>query len=143
MSNLQPEFSSASLGSLPLDDEMTLMQMGSRGIRFSMFSQYIAEGTPFLLTEWATFLDTPPEKLAGQYQPDRSFDTMRSDRILELTRLIHKGIGVFGTVEKFKSWLNFNSPALGGRQPKAMLTSTFGIRMAMDELGRIEHGVLA
>ena len=143
MSNLQPEFSSASLGSLPLDDEMTLMQMGSRGIRFSMFSQYIAEGTPFLLTEWATFLDTPPEKLAGQYPPDRSFDTMRSDRILELTRLIHKGISVFGTVEKFKSWLNFNSPALGGRQPKSMLTSTFGIRMAMDELGRIEHGVLA
>ena len=143
MSNLQPEFSSASLGSLPLDDEMTLMQMGSRGIRFSMFSQYIAEGTPFLLTEWATFLDTPPEKLAGQYPPDRSFDTMRSDRILELTRLIHKGISVFGTVEKFKSWLNFNSPALGGRQPKSILTSTFGIRMAMDELGRIEHGVLA
>ena len=44
---------------------------------------------------------------------------------------------------KFEIWLNTLNVALGGIKPKDVLDSAFGIEWLMDELGRIEHGVLA
>jgi len=35
------------------------------------------------------------------------------------------------------------SVPLGGIKPKELLDTTYGINMIADELGRIEHGVLA
>ena len=36
-----------------------------------------------------------------------------------------------------------NSPALGNRTPASLLGSRFGAELVLDELGRIEHGVVS
>jgi putative toxin-antitoxin system antitoxin component (TIGR02293 family) len=57
--------------------------------------------------------------------------------------LYEYGIEVFGDRDNFNIWLNSRSIALGGRSPKELLDTKFGIDLVKDELGRIEHGVLA
>jgi putative toxin-antitoxin system antitoxin component (TIGR02293 family) len=60
-----------------------------------------------------------------------------------LVMLYEYGIEVFGDRDNFNIWLNSRSIALGGRSPKELLDTKFGIDLVKDELGRIEHGVLA
>jgi uncharacterized protein (DUF2384 family) len=50
---------------------------------------------------------------------------------------------VFGDKERFNVWLNATNIALGNVKPKDLLDNTFGISLLKDELGRIEHGILA
>ena len=54
-----------------------------------------------------------------------------------------KGAEVFGNEPKFDLWLNTENLALGNIKPKSLFDSTFGINLLIDELTRIEHGVLA
>jgi len=57
--------------------------------------------------------------------------------------LLEKGAEVFGNEPKFDLWLNTENLALGNIKPKSLFDSTFGINLLIDELTRIEHGVLA
>ena len=57
--------------------------------------------------------------------------------------LYKKGTEVFGTKEKFNSWIETENLALGKIKPKQLLDNTFGINLLKDELTRIEYGVLA
>ena len=50
---------------------------------------------------------------------------------------------VFGGSTGFNTWLDTESLALGRVKTKSLLDSSFGIGLLKDELGRIEHGVLA
>jgi len=52
-------------------------------------------------------------------------------------------LDVFEDKASFDQWLNLNSIALGGRKPKDLLDSTFGVEVVKDELNRIEYGILA
>ena len=140
MNTAQNEVFGQPFDSLPLEDEMALMLIGNKGIEFLSFLSFTAK-SPFRLEEWAAFLNTTPGQL--QHYKESNFDPIRSDRIIEISLFIKKGVEVFGSEEKFKIWLRSKISALGGKSPKELLTSTFGIRLLMDELGRIEHGILA
>ena len=74
---------------------------------------------------------------------EATFDVIHSERIIHLTLLFKYGIEVFGTKEKFKSWLETDILALGNIKPNQLLDNSFGIDLVKDELGRIEHGILA
>ena len=54
-----------------------------------------------------------------------------------------KGEEVFGSRENFSTWLQTENLALGNIIPRDLLKNSFGINLLMDELVRIEHGVLA
>lgn len=65
-----------------------------------------------------------------------------SERLLFLLRIFIQGILVFGTADKTKVWLNKYNPVLDSK-PNDLLDSVTGCQKVSDELGRIEHGVLA
>jgi hypothetical protein len=140
MNTAQNEVFGQPFDSLPLEDEMALMLIGNKGIQVPSFLSFAAK-SPLRLEEWAAFLNTTPSHL--QHCQDSTFDPILSDRIIEISLFIKRGVKVFGNEEKFKIWLNSKIPVLEGKSPKELLNSTFGIRLLMDELGRIEHGVLA
>ncbi|MBO9684560.1 MAG: DUF2384 domain-containing protein [Flavisolibacter sp.] len=112
------------------------------GISFNEFEK-IANGTPFSLVEWANFLQLSERTLQRTQKEKKSFQPIHSERIVELVMLYDYGVEVFGDKDNFNVWLNSTSIALGGRTPKELLDTKFGIGMVKDELGRIEHGVLA
>lgn len=73
----------------------------------------------------------------------RTFDSLQSEKILEIALLFKQGIEVFGNVEKFSLWLQTDNLALGKLKPKTLIDNSFGIHLLKDELTRIEYGVLA
>lgn len=113
-----------------------------KGISYSDFNK-IAVATPFSLAEWASYLQLSERTIQRNQKEKKAFQPIQSERIVELNMLYQYGVEVFGDKDNFNVWLNSKSMALGGRSPKELLDTKFGINMVKDELGRIEHGVLA
>jgi len=123
-------------------DAFRLINAIKKGISYSFFER-LAKNIPFTLREWASYLHLSERSLQRYKKVKGTFGTAASEKIIEITMLNKYGSEVFGDQQKFNTWLNTKSVALGGIKPKELLDSSFGIGMLKDELTRIEHGVLA
>ena len=121
---------------------LDIIETVRRGISFDEFDA-IVQHTPFSLAEWATYLQLSERTIQRNQKENKPFQPIYAERIIELTMLYKYGVDVFGAKENFNTWLNTKSIALGGRMPKELFDTRFGVTMVKDELGRIEHGVLA
>ncbi|WKN43135.1 type II RES/Xre toxin-antitoxin system antitoxin [Tunicatimonas pelagia] len=65
-----------------------------------------------------------------------------AERALLLAQLYARGFDFMGEA-RFRRWMQRNHQALGNQPPLEFLDTFFGIQLLLDELGRIEHGVLA
>jgi putative toxin-antitoxin system antitoxin component (TIGR02293 family) len=65
-----------------------------------------------------------------------------SERILLLAQLYARGFQIMGK-ERFLRWMDKNLIVFGNQKAKNLLDTFFGFQHLYDELGRIEHGVLA
>ncbi len=119
-----------------------LINTTRHGIPFHTFTK-MTENSPFSLDDWSFFLHLSERTMQRYKKEKKAFDPIHSERILEITMLYERGTEVFGKNEKFDTWLNSKSIALGGIKPKELLDSTFGIALLKNELTRIEYGVLA
>jgi len=105
------------------------------------------------LMDFVHFLNFSPDQFARmlpitlrtiqRYSSKQKFNPAVSEHIIQLVFLVGKGIEVFGSLEKFMSWFNTPSKALGGNVPSDLVSLKTGAQMVMDELGRIEYGVYA
>ncbi|MCF6359410.1 MAG: DUF2384 domain-containing protein [Cyclobacteriaceae bacterium] len=75
------------------------------------------------------------------YKRKSIFNPSVTEKILEIEEVYRKGIDAFG--QSFHPWMNTDNIALGGGKPKVLLSNSFGIRLLLDEIGRLEYGVLA
>ena len=75
------------------------------------------------------------------YKRKREFSPAVTEKVLEIEEVYRKGLEAFG--ESFHQWMNTENIALGGVAPKTLLNNSFGIRLLLDEIGRLEYGVLA
>lgn len=75
------------------------------------------------------------------YKRKTTFNPAVTEKILEVEEVYKKGIAAFG--EGFHAWMDAENVALGNIKPKALLKNSFGIRRLLDQIGRMEHGVLA
>ena len=94
------------------------------------------------LNEMASIVHTSDRTLR-RYGPQQKLSEQQSERMIEMARLYSRGEEVFGTMEKFKEWMNTILLPFGNKRPKEFLDTSLGINMIMDELGRIEHGIFA
>lgn len=105
------------------------------------------------LLHLANFMDSSVSKMAAllpvsertiqRYGPKMHFNRVVSEYILHIAEVVARGLEVFEDKDNFLSWLNQPSTALGGQVPKTLLASRFGADMVLDELTRIEHGVVS
>jgi putative toxin-antitoxin system antitoxin component (TIGR02293 family) len=121
---------------------LELISIIRNGISYKDFNKIVVD-TPFSLTEWANFLQISERTIHRNQKEKKNYQPIQSERILELSMLYQYGVEVFGDKDNFDTWLNSISIALGGRIPKDLLDTKFGMSMVKDELGRIEHGILA
>lgn len=113
------------------------------GIPFPLF-QLITTISPFSESEWANILGLSTKSLqryesAGNY----SFKPIQSEKILQMTEVTLKGIDTFGSLSKFKIWLESPCKALGAVAPKTLLSNSYGKELILSELHRINHGILS
>lgn len=112
------------------------------GVSFEDFERF-ASKSAFSSSEWADYLHISERTMQRYQKEQKSFDSLQSEKIVEIVLLQKRGVEVFGKKAKFQSWLETPSLALGDLKPKSFLDSSFGITLLKDELTRIEYGVLA
>jgi hypothetical protein len=96
----------------------------------------ITSKTDFTQKEWSDILQ--------RYSKDNStFSFSVTDRILQIDKVLERGLEVFGSYEKFLRWLRDDPYMLEGRLSLLSLASFEGINNVLTQLGRIEHGILA
>lgn len=119
-----------------------LMEAARSGIEYTFFNQLLNK-IPITLNEWADILHLSNRTLQRYQKQKKNFETLQSERILEIAALYKYGEEVFGESEKFEGWMNSKIIALGGVKPKSLLDSSYGITMVKTILGRIEHGIFS
>lgn len=119
-----------------------LMDISKKGISFKIFDN-LSKKFPFSMQDWADFLHISGKTLSRYQKEEKSFDVLQSEKILQIEMLYQRGEEVFGSADDFLIWLQSENLALGKTKPQDLLGSVFGISLLMDELTRIEHGVLA
>jgi len=82
------------------------------------------------------------ERTIQRYGRRQRFNKVVSEQIIQMTEVVGRGVDVFGSREKFLYWLKSPCPAFGNRNPSSLLSSRFGSELVLDELGRIEHGIV-
>lgn len=129
-------------GSIDDINAMSLIKMVRDGIGFAAFDKF-ATKSPFSANEWSTYLHLSERTMQRYRSEKRKFDPLQSEKIIEIALFYNKGVEVFGTAEKFNSWLETDNLTLGTTKPKMLLDNSFGINMLRDELIRLEYGILA
>ena len=134
----------ASISYSSIDDKgvLSIIDSINRGISFATFEAIIKKYS-FTIQNWAEFLHISNKTLSRYQKESKTFDALQSERILQIEILYSKGEAVFGDRSHFTQWLETKNLALGDILPLDLLKTSFGINLLMDELTRIEHGVLA
>jgi len=102
----------------------------------------MAEKMRVTQAEIAGWLHTTTRTLQRHITQRTRFSPEMSDRIAQLNRVYCRCEEVFKDAEKAATWLNAPNYALGDVTPASLLDTITGINMVLNELGRIEHGVL-
>lgn len=102
----------------------------------------IGEGTGLSWQQLSAILHISVRTLQ-RYQPDQVLSAPLSERLLHLADVYAKGYEVFEDRTMFQRWMQEPIPALGYTVPLSLLPSLYGMDAIMEELGRIEHGILA
>ncbi len=83
------------------------------------------------------------ERTLQRYEDDTIIKTEYSEKAIELARLYTRGQEVFGSLDKFKTWMKTPLHVFKGETPVSLLDTAIGFDMVFKELGRIEYGVFA
>lgn len=129
-------------GTIANRNRSMLMQWVRGGIDFDMFQTMVSK-FPFTSEEWSQFLHLSERTIQRYKKEEKNFDSLQSEKILQISLLYQRGVEIFGDKNNFNSWLSANNIALGNVKPKELLDNAFGIALLEEELTRIEHGVLA
>jgi putative toxin-antitoxin system antitoxin component (TIGR02293 family) len=121
----------------PLD----LVKLGGKGVSKGAVSR-LAKHLSIGLQEIAPLLSVNLRTIQ-RYNAERVFSRSVSERILRIALVVSKGEEIFGSGEHFNTWLKEPNRALADKKPLDLLVSAFGIDMILDELGRIEHGIIS
>ncbi len=135
---------SAAYGYHNVDDGgiFRMIAIAEKGISFQLFNNLVKK-FPFSFQEWAGFLHISGKTLSRYQKEEKTFDTLQSEKILQIEMLYKRGEEVFGSADYFLIWLQAENLALGKTKPQDLIGSNFGISLLMDELTRLEHGILA
>ncbi len=103
----------------------------------------IADKSSFTQQEWSDLLHISERTLQRYAKSNGSFSFSVTDRMLQIEKVLKKGIVVFGSREAFMEWLRGNPYALEGNLSLQSLASIEGIQRTLTQLGRIEQGLFA
>lgn len=111
------------------------------GLPISMLAQIgvsLRVSTPELV-DW---LHISPRTWARRKQSGR-FDTLESDRVARLVRLVRRSIEVLGGEDEARVWLTTPARSLDRRTPFRVASTEVGAESVFQLLGRLEHGVFS
>ena len=127
---------------LPEDDSVAMVNMLREGVEFTYLNS-ISDRINFTLEDWSSYLHLSERTIQRYKKEKKPFDTIYSEKIVQIDLLYKRGVEVFGNEDNFHTWMETKSIPLGNAKPKELLDTTYGINLVADELIRIEHGIFA
>lgn len=124
-----------------LENRFDLIKLSRKGLSLkNLFS--ILEYTSLTVKDLAKIIPLSERQLQ-RYSKDQILRTDISVQLLQISELYSRGYEVFGSREKFRKWMEHSNIALSSIKPIELLDTSFGIQLILDEIGRIEHGIVA
>jgi putative toxin-antitoxin system antitoxin component (TIGR02293 family) len=122
-------------------NRMDMIELSKRGISKNALA-HLANYLSFTLNQMADLLPVS-ERTIQRCSSGDQFNSVVSEQILQIAEVAARGKEVFEDKNKFLSWMNHPNKTLDNKTPASLLSSRFGIEMVLDELGRLEHGVIS
>jgi putative toxin-antitoxin system antitoxin component (TIGR02293 family) len=123
-------------------DPFTLVMEAREGILAKIVFQ-LADVLQLQLEQMANILHTTTKTLRSYRQSKKKLNPAHSEQALKLFALYMKGEKVFGASASFRRWLEKPAHGLDGQLPLALLETSGGIDLVMEELDRIAWGDLS
>ncbi|HIE28953.1 TPA: DUF2384 domain-containing protein [Candidatus Poribacteria bacterium] len=124
-----------------ISNQMDLIELSQTGIPKDALVN-LAKHLSFTIRQIAQLLPVTARTIQ-RYTGKKQFNRVVSEQILHIAFVAAKGTEVFGEKARFLSWMNHPNKALANKTPLSLLSSRFGVEMVLDELGRMEYGVLS
>jgi len=124
------------------EDPDKVVHMLREGVDFP-YLYNVSNRINLTLEDWSSFLHLSERTIQRYKKDNKHFDTIYTEKIVQIELLYKRGAEVFGNEENFHTWMEATSIPLGSVKPKELLDTTYGINMVATELGRIEHGIFA
>lgn len=123
-------------------DRMEIVKVIRKGIPYTFFNK-IQGKSPFTESEWAGLLNISTKSLQ-RYKGSANyrFKPLQSEKIIAMAEVTAAGLDLFGNADKLKEWLNTPNYALGNLKPMDLLTDSYGKELVMEELTRLNYGIL-
>ncbi len=102
-----------------------------------------ADKVPITQAEWAIILHISERTLQRYAKSNGKFAPINAERFHQINQVLAKGKKVLGKTAWFYEWIHSNPPSLEGDLSFNSLTTFDGIQKILNQLGRIEHGILA
>jgi putative toxin-antitoxin system antitoxin component (TIGR02293 family) len=102
----------------------------------------IAKEAGLTLKELSTYLRISTRSIQEK-EPSQFIAPGPSERALYIAKLFKTGSDIFGSMDKFRNWLNIENSVMGGEKPVSYLDTYSGIQLVIDELNAIEYGFSA
>lgn len=113
-----------------------------QGISFEKFKN-IFDLLPFSTFKWAEILGVSERTMQIILKEKRDLDQNKSEKLLAFLSLVDYALEIFGSITHFQEWLQYKSPALGGKAAIDFVDTYQGITMLKEILFKIETGNLA
>ena len=123
-------------------DSFALVMAAREGV-LARLAFEVADRLELHLNQMADLLHTTTKTLQTYRQTKKKLSPAHSEQTLKLLALQQKGEEVFGSSTALRAWLSKPSYGLGGQTPLALLETSGGIDLVMEELERIAYGDLA
>lgn len=121
--------------------DFDILQLTRNGLKKSLLLS-LAKKISLTLQELADIMHIS-ERTLQRYDDDAIIKTEYAEKAVELARLYTRGEDVFGSLDKFKTWMKTPLHVFKGETPVSLLDTSVGFDIVFKELGRIEHGIFA
>ncbi|WP_400190891.1 antitoxin Xre/MbcA/ParS toxin-binding domain-containing protein [Hymenobacter sp. B81] len=123
-----------------IHNELDLLALAARGLSMQSL-RALQRRMQFSNKEISEFLDVSESTLLRRQQNKRALTRDESEKTIQLSAVMAKGISVFEDEDDFRHWLETPNPALGGIEPKDLLASSIGREQVRELLVRIQYGI--
>ena len=124
-----------------IQNQMDLIELSNLGITKDAL-EHLINFISIPLGQIANLLPIT-KRTIERYPRKKHFNRVVSEQIIQIAEITAKGVEIFGDKDGFLVWFNHPNKAFSGKTPISLMVSRFGAEMVLDELGRMEYGVIS
>ncbi|MCF0050296.1 DUF2384 domain-containing protein [Dyadobacter chenwenxiniae] len=123
-----------------IDNFLSFIEVTQKGIPISV-AQTVQKKMNLSNKQFGEMLNLSESTFQRRIKNKSVLSPAESERVIDFSKIIAKGMDVFEDEGDFNTWLNSPILALGNKKPLALLASSIGREEVLNVLFRIEHGI--